>query len=76
MKYIEGLYYLDDVDMDIVRALTSNARATLTEISEQVNRSRVSVFRRIGDMEDAGVIEGYTVLVDWNKVGNKRLAGK
>lgn len=32
MKYIEGLYYLDDVDMDIVRALTSNARATLTEI--------------------------------------------
>jgi len=76
MKYIEGLYYLDDVDLDIVRALTSNARATLTEISEQVNRSRVSVFRRIGDMEDAGVIEGYTVLVDWNKVGNKRLAGK
>lgn len=76
MKYIEGLYYLDDVDLNIVRALTSNARATLTEISEQVNRSRVSVFRRIRDMEDAGVIEGYTVLVDWNKVGNERLAGK
>lgn len=34
------------------------------------------MFRRIGDMEDAGVIEGYTVLVDWNKVRNKRLAGK
>ena len=76
MKYIEGLYYLDDVDLDIVRALTSNARATLTKISEQVNRSRVQVFHRIRDMEDAGVIEGYTVLVDWNKVGNKRLAGK
>lgn len=44
----------------------------MTEIAEQTDRSRVSVFRRIGDMEEAGVISGYTVLVDWDKVGNKR----
>ena len=76
MKKFDDLYYLDQTDKQILKALTDNARATLTEISEQVNRRRVSVFRRIRDMEDAGVIEGYTVLVDWNKVGNKRLAGK
>jgi DNA-binding Lrp family transcriptional regulator len=72
MKKFDDLYYLEQTDKQILKALTDNARATLTEIAEQTDRSRVSVFRRIGDMEEAGVISGYTVLVDWDKVGNKR----
>jgi Lrp/AsnC family transcriptional regulator for asnA, asnC and gidA len=72
MKKFDDLYYLDQTDKQILKALTDNARAMLTEIAEQTDRSRVSVFRRIGDMEEVGVISGYTVLVDWDKVGNKR----
>ena len=72
MKKIEDLYYLDEIDLSIIRAMTGNARATLTEIAERTGRSRVAIHRRIKDMEAAGVIIGYTVLVDENIVGNKR----
>ena len=71
MKKFDDLYYLDETDKQILKALTDNARATLTEIAGQTDRSRVAVHRRIKDMEYAGVISGYTVLVDWNKVGNR-----
>ena len=71
MKKFDDLYYLDETDKQILKALTDNARVTLTEIAEQTDRSRVAVHRRIKDMEYAGVISGYTVLVDWNKVGNR-----
>ena len=68
MNKFDDLYYLDETDKQILKALTDNARATLTEIAEQTDRSRVAVHRRTKDMEEAGVITGYTVLVDWNKV--------
>ena len=71
MNKFDDLYYLDETDKQILKALTDNARATLTEIAEQTDRSRVAVHRRTKDMEEAGVITGYTVLVDWNKVGNR-----
>ena len=70
MRYMDGVYCLDSVDKDILRSLTDNARATLTEISNKTSRSRVAVHRRIKDMEEAGVIDGYTVIVNWDKVGN------
>lgn len=71
MKKFDDLYYLDETDKQILKALTDNARATLTEIAEQTDRSRVAVHRRTKDMEEAGVITGYTVCVDWDKVGNR-----
>ena len=71
MKKFDDLYYLDETDKQILKALTDNARATLTEIAGQTDRSRVAVHRRTKDMKEAGVITGYTVLVDWNKVGNR-----
>ena len=70
MKKIDGKIYLDRADKEILRALTDNARMTLTEISDKTSRSRVAVHRRIKDMEEAGVIDSYTVIVNWDKVGN------
>ncbi len=72
MQHFNNLYYLDKVDMDILDKLYTNARATIKEIATDVGRSRVSVYRKIKNMEKAGVIEGYTVKVDWNKIGNNR----
>lgn len=72
MKKFDDLYYLDETDKQILKALTDNARMTLTEISNKTSRSRVAVHRRIKDMEEAGVIDSYTVIVNWDKVGNNR----
>ena len=49
MRFMDGKYCLDSVDKDILRALTDNARMTLTEISDKTSRSRVAVHRRIKD---------------------------
>jgi Lrp/AsnC family leucine-responsive transcriptional regulator len=70
MKKIDGKIYLDRADKEILRALTDNAKTTLTAIGEKAGISRVAVHRRIFNMEYAGIIEGYTVIVDWSKVEN------
>ena len=70
MRKFDGLYFLDDIDRTILKELTGNARATMQGMAEKIGTSRVTVFRRMDAMEKAGVIMGYTVLVDWKKLGN------
>lgn len=70
MRKFDGLYFLDDTDRTILKELTANARATMQAMAEKIGTSRVTVFRRMDAMEKAGVITGYTVLVDWKKLGN------
>lgn len=70
MRKFDGQYFLDDTDRTILKELTGNARATMQGMAEKIGTSRVTVFRRMDAMEKAGVITGYTVLVDWKKLGN------
>ena len=70
MRKFDGLYFLDGVDRTILKELTGNARAAMQGMAEKIGTSRVTVFRRMDAMEKAGVIMGYTVLVDWKKLGN------
>lgn len=60
---------LDRFDLAILRALQRNARASLQELSQEVGLSRSPCWARIKRMEDAGVIAGYTIKVDAEKVG-------
>jgi len=60
---------LDDTDERILAELTENARATFAEIGQRVNLSAPAVKRRVDRMLDAGVIRGFTTLVDRNAIG-------
>lgn len=53
----------------ILSALGRNARQTLSEIGAQVNLSAPAVKRRIDRLEAAGVIAGYSVVVDPGAAG-------
>jgi Lrp/AsnC family leucine-responsive transcriptional regulator len=57
---------LDATDIEIIDLLREDARRTLADIGERVSLSSAAVKRRI---EQAGVITGYTVLVDHGKLG-------
>ena len=59
LRYQNGV--LDDVDARIVEALRANARVSLAELSRAVGLSSPSVSERLKRLEEAGVIEGYTV---------------
>lgn len=55
---------LDATDRAIIAALTENGRMTVRELAAQIGLSSPSVTERIHKLEDAGAIQGYSVLVD------------
>lgn len=63
--FLEGL---DALDQKIVRLLIENARASYSEIGEQVGISRVAVKARIQALEQRGIIEEYTTIVNPQKI--------
>jgi DNA-binding Lrp family transcriptional regulator len=60
---------LDEHCLKILSALQRDARQTVQQISEAVGLSPTPCWKRIKDMEAAGVIRGYTTIVDPEKVG-------
>ncbi|WP_114800506.1 Lrp/AsnC family transcriptional regulator [Moraxella canis] len=60
---------LDTTDQKILRILTTNARVSIAEISEQINLSATPTIRRIKRLEDAGVITGYHAATNPDALG-------
>jgi Lrp/AsnC family transcriptional regulator len=60
---------LDDLSRKILALLQQDATLTADEISERVALSRNAVWRRIRQMEEAGVITGRVALADPVKLG-------
>jgi Lrp/AsnC family transcriptional regulator, leucine-responsive regulatory protein len=60
---------LDRHSLNILYELQRDARQTVQQISDKVGLSPTPCWKRIKEMEAAGVILGYTVLVDREKVG-------
>jgi len=60
---------LDDTDEAILAVLANNARATYAEVGERVNLSAPAAKRRVDRMLDAGVIRGFTTVLDRSALG-------
>lgn len=55
---------LDETDMTILEKLSENARASYSEIGEAVDLSAPAVSDRVSRLEEAGVIQGFTLDLD------------
>lgn len=55
---------IDTIDRKILTILQRDATTSVDEISDQVSLSRNACWRRIKQMEEAGVIKGRVALVD------------
>jgi Lrp/AsnC family transcriptional regulator, leucine-responsive regulatory protein len=60
---------IDETDRAIIDLLREDARRTVSDIAGRVNLSPAPVKRRIDRLEEIGVISGYTVVLDHQKVG-------
>ncbi len=60
---------LDETDRRILSVLQRDARTSMRKISEEVGVSLGTVSNRVHKLEEAGVIRGYTVLLDPEKIG-------
>lgn len=59
---------LDETDQQIVNLLIKNARMSYSDIGEAVGLSRVAVKARISALEDRGIIEEYTTVINPQKI--------
>ena len=69
MAKSDASFLLDAYSVKILLELQRDARQTVAQLSAAVGLSPTPCWKRVKDMEAAGVIRGYTVLVDRQKVG-------
>lgn len=67
LKYIKGK--IDKIDQKILNALIENSRISNTDLARLVGLSAPSVSERIKRMEEAGVINGFTISVNPEAIG-------
>ncbi len=60
---------IDNINRRILKALQKNARISYAELGKQVHLSAPAVAERIRKLEQEGVISGYSVSVDMDKLG-------
>ena len=60
---------LDKHSIHLLRELQRDARQTIQQLAQAVGLSPTPCWKRIKDMEASGVIRGYTIQVDPQKVG-------
>jgi DNA-binding Lrp family transcriptional regulator len=60
---------LDETDVKVLKTLTEDARLSSRQVAKQCDISIGTVLSRIKKMEEEGIIKGYTVLLDQEKLG-------
>lgn len=60
---------IDALDMKIIRALQTDARKPIVQIAKVVNANEATVRRRIDKLLKNGIIERFTVVLDYHKLG-------
>ncbi len=63
--YLDGL---DELDQKIVRLLIENARVSYSDLGDKIGLSRVAVKARIQALEQRGIIEEYTTVINPQKI--------
>jgi Lrp/AsnC family transcriptional regulator, leucine-responsive regulatory protein len=60
---------MDKIDLAILSALTTNARASQVELSESIGLSSTAIARRQRTLEEEGLIRGYQAVLDLARFG-------
>jgi Lrp/AsnC family leucine-responsive transcriptional regulator len=63
------MFTLDEIDLKILKMLQENGRIKRNEIAQATGLSVPSVSERIKKLGDAGIIKGYTAILDSKKLG-------
>ncbi len=59
----------ENLDAKLVNALLGDGRASLRSLAEELDVSVTTVSNHLSDLEDDGVIQGYTPRIDYDAVG-------
>ncbi|MDS0242888.1 MULTISPECIES: HTH-type transcriptional regulator Lrp [unclassified Haloferax] len=59
----------ENLDSDLINALLEDGRRSLRSLAEELDVSVTTVSNHLRDLEDEGIIEGYTPRVDYDALG-------
>ncbi|MCD6276263.1 MAG: Lrp/AsnC family transcriptional regulator [Thermoplasmata archaeon] len=65
---------MDDRDRKILEILLKDSRTSYSDIAKLLGISDTAVRKRIKNLEDMGIIRGYTISVDPHQIGYKCIA--
>ena len=69
IKTAEKLSIIDALDRKIIKVLRTDARKPIVQIAEDVDANEATVRRRIKKLLKNGIIERFTVVLDYQKLG-------
>ncbi len=69
MKETDFQMKLDDLDLMIIKELNKDSRLSMRELGRKVSLSAPSVTERVRRLESFGVIQKYTLEIDYQKIG-------
>ena len=67
-------FKLDDTDHSILDMLIENTRTPFTDIAKKLKISAGTVHVRVKKMEEAGIITGSSLIIDYKKLGYSFIA--
>ena len=60
---------MDKIDEKILNILEQDGRISMRNLAKQIPMSTPAVSERVRRLEEAGIIEGYTVRINYKKIG-------
>lgn len=60
---------IDELDRKILGKLQEDGRMSFREIAKQIDSTAVTVINRVDKMKEKGIVRGYTVDIDYRKIG-------
>jgi DNA-binding Lrp family transcriptional regulator len=60
---------VDDIDRQVVNALLRDGRASARDVADDTGVAATTVSRRMDELVESGVIEGYTTQIDYGSLG-------
>lgn len=63
------MFALDETDKKLLRELLLDSKRSYRELARSVGVSTATVINRIQRLESSGVIKGYTIIVDHERLG-------
>lgn len=65
---------LDEVDLQLLKLLQADGRITNADLAKKVGLSPPSVLQRVRALEKAGIVRGYSAILDPDRLGYKIMA--
>ena len=65
---------VDEVDLDILGILSKNSKQNFKQISDELKKSPVTIKKHVEELEKDGIIKGYGVDIDFEKLGYNIIA--